>query len=82
MRMIRFLLTFIFLVWLLIVAWPLFLVLTIILIVTWWRFLRKVTVIHQNTFSQETQRPPFIASDDIIDAEYQEKDITHDSTKF
>ncbi len=80
MRFIQFLLSLILLAWLLVVAWPLFLVLAIILAVTWVRFYVRVKRMHKQAFDQFQQDNTFeskgLDSSDIIDAEYKEKDVT------
>lgn len=80
MRLIQFILSVILLGWLLVVAWPLFLILAIILIVTWVNFFRKIKnmhkeTFHNDTFNDENTIKPSINSEDIIDAEYKEKEI-------
>ncbi len=78
MRLIQFLLSSILLIWLLIVAWPLFLVLAIILIYAWWRFVKSIRIMKQEVFKDEQVIPPTISANDVFDAEYKEKDIPND----
>lgn len=78
MRLIQFILSFIFLLWLLSVAWPLFLIMAVVLIVTWLNFIKKVKNIQKSTFDSFDSEPisrPTVDSDDIIDAEYTETDV-------
>ena len=78
MRIIQFILTLIVLIWLFIVAWPIFLVLALLLIYAWWRFVRSIRIIKQEVFKEEHVVLPVNRSEDIFDAEYQEKEIPHD----
>jgi polyferredoxin len=78
MRIIQFLLSLILLIWLFIVAWPIFLVLALLLIYAWWRFVRSIRIIKQEVFKEEHVVLPMNRSEDIFDAEYQEKEISHD----
>jgi membrane protein implicated in regulation of membrane protease activity len=78
MRFIQFIFSFIFLLWLLSVAWPLFLVMAIVLVVSWVRFIRKVKVIQKNAFDSEPIQRPTVGSGDIIDAEYTESEVEED----
>lgn len=75
MRVIQTIIGLIFLIWLLIIAWPLFLILVVILIVSWTRFIRKVKVIQKDAFENQTVNRPPVDSDDIIDAEYTESEV-------
>ncbi len=78
MRIIQFILSLILLIWLFIVAWPIFLVLALLLVFVWWRFVRSIRIIKQEVFKEEQVILPLNRSDDIFDAEYQEKEISHD----
>lgn len=79
MRLIQFILSLILLAWLLIVAWPLFLVLAIILVVTWINFFRNIKMMQKEAFeNNHSTINPTLGSDDIIDAEYKEKDVTNE----
>ena len=78
MRIIQFILSLILLIWLFIVAWPIFLVLALLLIYAWWRFVRSIRIIKQEVFKEEHVGLTMNRSDDIFDAEYQEKEISHD----
>ncbi len=62
--------------WLLVIAWPLFLILAVILIVTWFNFFRKIKKMQREAFNNNQDIiSPSLDSDDIIDAEYKEKEI-------
>ncbi len=79
MRLIQFILSLILLAWLLVVAWPLFLVLAIILVVTWLNFFRKIKTMQKEAFeNNHSTINSTLGSDDIIDAEYKEKDVTNE----
>lgn len=79
MRLIQFILSVILLAWLLVVAWPLFLILAIILVVTWINFYRKIKVMQKEAFENNySTNSPTLGSDDVIDAEYKEKDVTNE----
>jgi len=77
MRLIQFILSIILLGWLLVIAWPLFLILAVILIVTWVNFFRKVKTMQKEAFEEYSKsNNQTLGSGDIIDAEYKEKEVS------
>lgn len=79
MRIIKLILAVIVLVWLLIVAWPLFLILAAILAVAWGSFFVKVKNLKPDSFSPKEDQPTtsLINEDKVVEGDFQEKD-NHD----
>ena len=77
MRILQFILSMILLYVFLLVAWPLFLILFVVLAIYWIWAVRKLRKATNQAFDdlkqQETIQPP-ISSGDVIDAQYTERE--------